>query len=228
MTEHPDERLTPKEFGHVDFAKVYGFLCYYCIRRRRLHLDGCTLRKWAAGVGRRCIYRSTCCAFIALPNRALLNCPLLLQLLPTMDRRTFVATAVSSLTASQSTARRPRLIAPRAAYEAARSGRMLLIDIRTPREWCETGITKVAHPLDMHGRHFRSKLLRLAGGHQERSIGLICTSGARSDALAEALFRTGWQNVGDVQGGMSGSWLHNGWIDLGLPVRKFCPLADKV
>lgn len=145
-----------------------------------------------------------------------------------MDRRTFVVAAVSSLTAGQSTARRPRLITPRTAYEAALSGRMLLIDIRTPREWCETGIATLAHPLDMHGRHFRRKLLQLAGGQRDRFIGLICASGGRSDALAEALFRTGWQNVADVQGGMSGSWLHDGWNDLGLPVRKFCPLADKV
>lgn len=128
----------------------------------------------------------------------------------------------------QGAAIQPRLITPRYAYAAARSGRLLLIDIRTPREWCETGIATVAHPLDMHARHFRRKLLALADGQHNRSVGLICASGVRSGVLAEALRKTGWPNVADVQGGMSGSWWYDGWLDQGLPVRKFCHLADKV
>lgn len=122
----------------------------------------------------------------------------------------------------------PRLITPRYANTAARSGSMLLIDIRTPGEWCETGIATVAHPLDMRARHFRRKLLALADGQHNRFVGLICATGGRSGALAEALRKTGWPNVADVQGGMSGSWWHDGWIDLGLPIRKFCLTADKV
>lgn len=128
----------------------------------------------------------------------------------------------------QGAANQPRQITPRYAYAAARSGRLLLIDIRTPREWCETGIATVAHPLDMRVRHFRRKLLKLADGQQSRFVGLTCANGVRSGALAEALRKTGWPIVADVQGGMSGSWWYDGWLDQGLPLRKFCYLADKV
>ena len=145
-----------------------------------------------------------------------------------MDRRSFVITVMSSLTVGRATAKQPRLITPRYAYAAARSGSMLLIDIRTPREWCETDIATVAHPLDMRARHFRRKLLALADGQHNRSVGLICASGVRSGALADTLRKTGWPNVADVQGGMSGSWWYDGWLDQGLPVQKFCYLADKV
>ncbi|MBK0326551.1 rhodanese-like domain-containing protein [Rhodobacteraceae bacterium F11138] len=106
------------------------------------------------------------------------------------------------------------------AHEMAQEGHLLLIDIRRPEEWRDTGVPEGAHPIDMRRDDFVPALLRLAGADPTRPIGLICARGVRSARLASELTQAGFTNVIDVPAGLLGSSAGAGWLAAGLPVRR--------
>lgn len=140
---------------------------------------------------------------------------------PLIGRRIFIGSAATLLLPGAK-APKNNMISPDDAFRGATSGRLLLIDIRRPAEWCETGIARPATPLDMRRAKFDEILLSLVGGNRARRIALICASGGRSSTLARRLRSAGFANILDVSGGMKGGWYSKGWIDLGLPLRKYC------
>lgn len=104
------------------------------------------------------------------------------------------------------------------AFEGARDNALLLIDIRTPREWHASGVGAGATPLDMRRPDFETALRELAGGDPHRPIALICARGVRSARLANRLAQAGFSNIIDVPEGMLGSKAGPGWVRRELPV----------
>lgn len=113
-------------------------------------------------------------------------------------------------------AREPAKMGVEAAREAVQAERMVLVDIRTPAEWRETGIPDVAVPLDMRQKGFVQSLLALREAHPDRALGLICAVGGRSAHVAGWLRQNGVEGVVDVSAGML---TREGWLARGLPVR---------
>lgn len=111
-----------------------------------------------------------------------------------------------------------RLDAPQA-HAAAQQGDILLIDIRTPEEWANTGIGEGARPLDMRRPDFVAALDALAAGDRARPIALICARGVRSARVSKALTESGFSHIIDVPEGMLGSFAGPGWLKRGLPVE---------
>ena len=109
--------------------------------------------------------------------------------------------------------------APAAQARAVQDG-VLLIDIRRPQEWRQSGVAAPARTLSMHEPGFLEGLSRLTGGDRSRPIALICATGARSTWLAGELEKRGYANVLNVREGMFGSQAGPGWLRRGLPVRK--------
>lgn len=107
------------------------------------------------------------------------------------------------------------------AHALARSGEVLLIDIRTPQEWRATGIGQGATPLDMRRNDFVQALSDLADGDRTARIALICARGVRSARLSNSLTQAGFANIIDVPAGMLGSAAGPGWVRAGLPVETF-------
>ncbi len=107
------------------------------------------------------------------------------------------------------------------AHAKALSGDILLIDIRTPREWRATGVAEGAVPLDMRREDFIQALERLTDADRSRPVALICARGVRSARLSNALTRAGFSNIIDVPEGMLGSAAGPGWIHAGLPVDPY-------
>ncbi|QPC43863.1 rhodanese-like domain-containing protein [Kaustia mangrovi] len=118
-------------------------------------------------------------------------------------------------------------IAPGEAYERARAGTLVLVDIRTPPEWRRTGIGAGAVPLDMRDGSFRDELLDALGGDPSTPVAVICASGGRSARLQERLSLAGFTNVIDVPEGMTGGANGPGWIARGLPLARY-PAAASV
>lgn len=108
------------------------------------------------------------------------------------------------------------------AHERSRKGEIVLVDIRTPEEWKETGVATTAHAITMHQdpRSFRQQLLAAMGGDRTRPVALICRTGNRSSNLQAEMRRAGFTNVADVGEGMAGSRHGKGWLKSGLPVRS--------
>ena len=110
-------------------------------------------------------------------------------------------------------------LTPPEALEAARAGDLLLVDIRRPEEWAQTGVPEGALPLDMRRDDFTEALLAELGD-PTRPVALICARGVRSDRLSARLASAGFTTVIDVPEGMLGSPAGPGWLARGLPVEQ--------
>jgi rhodanese-related sulfurtransferase len=106
------------------------------------------------------------------------------------------------------------------AHAGARAGEVLLIDIRRPEEWAQTGLGEGAIPLDMRRRDFLPALQALMTDRPGARVALICATGGRSRYLAGQLEKAGLTGVYDVPEGMLGSRAGPGWLRTGLPVRQ--------
>ena len=113
------------------------------------------------------------------------------------------------------------VIDARSADTQARRGKIVLVDIRTPVEWLQTGVPASAHAITMNqsAAVFLSALDEVLGDDRSRPFALICRSGSRSATLASQLRSLGYPNVLDVGEGMIGSRHGAGWLLLGLPLR---------
>lgn len=109
-------------------------------------------------------------------------------------------------------------LTPVDAHAAARSGDLILIDIRRPDEWVGTGIPEHSTPLDMRRADFEEALLQITGGDTDRPVALICARGVRSDWLSARLVAAGFTAIRDVPEGMLGSRAGPGWLGRSLPV----------
>lgn len=105
------------------------------------------------------------------------------------------------------------------AYVAAKAGNIILVDIRTPPEWAQTGIAEGAIALDMtKGQEFVKELTKLRDIHPDKPIALICRTGNRSGHVFKILNKQGFPGLMDVSEGMAGGPNGKGWIPRGLPV----------
>ena len=107
------------------------------------------------------------------------------------------------------------------ARAAAERGEIVLIDIRTPEEWRQTGIADVALPVTMHDRAFLTHLQGVIADHPGKRLAFICATGGRTAFIASELAKMGLTDLIDVSEGMAGSRAGPGWIARGLPVRAF-------
>lgn len=120
------------------------------------------------------------------------------------------------LSISSATAQ-PAILTVEAAYNAAQSGKIILVDIRTPKEWSKTGIGDGAVALDMTDKTFIPSLIALRESHPDTKIAFICATGGRSAYLNRYLWKNGFYNTADVTEGMLGSRAGPGWLKAKLP-----------
>ena len=135
-----------------------------------------------------------------------------------MQRRVFVgglAAGVGLATAGQAEG---MVLTAQEALAGLEGGDLILIDIRTPREWQDTGVARGAWPMDMRDRRFGARLTGVLERNPDRRVAVICRTGNRSGYLVEVLARNGITNVWDVSEGMAGGPNGKGWIPSGLPI----------
>jgi rhodanese-related sulfurtransferase len=106
----------------------------------------------------------------------------------------------------------------REAHDAARADKIVLVDIRTPEEWADTGVPQGAIRLDMTGSAFEVRLAALRLENPGKPIALICRTGSRTSTLQRKLAGRGWRDLIDVRGGMLGTPKDKGWLAEKLPV----------
>ncbi|MEM5517378.1 rhodanese-like domain-containing protein [Henriciella sp. AS95] len=111
----------------------------------------------------------------------------------------------------------PEMPVPRADL-MVRKADGLLIDVRTPEEWAQTGVPATAHTISIKDDDFVARVEKIARGDKSKRIALICKSGNRSARARDILIDAGFENVTSVAGGVTGT---EGWIDADLPVRPY-------
>jgi rhodanese-related sulfurtransferase len=113
------------------------------------------------------------------------------------------------------------VLSPQEAAAQAATGSRVLVDVRTPEEWRETGIPAPARAITMHQSRARfiAELDAALGGDRTRPLAIICRTGNRTGRLAPELRALGFSNVADVAEGTVGGANGPGWIKAGLPLR---------
>lgn len=100
---------------------------------------------------------------------------------------------------------------------------IVLIDIRQPEEWRQTGMPEgsvgvsMAHPEG--GQGFLRDVLAAVDGDTDAAIAVICRTGNRTSQVVPALQQWGFTRIYHIPEGMLGSRFGAGWIPSGLPVE---------
>ncbi len=106
------------------------------------------------------------------------------------------------------------------AWAMADAGEIVLVDIRRPDEWSETGSAGGSLRLDLRRDDFTKALAAAADGNRDAPIALICARGVRSARLGNRLQEAGFGHIIDIPEGMLGSGAGPGWITRGLPLDR--------
>lgn len=113
------------------------------------------------------------------------------------------------------------VVSPRDALTLAQSSKALLVDVRTPMEWTETGIPAGAATASWGQPNFLQDVLKVAQGDRHAPLVLICRTGNRSGRALALLRDNGFTHVSHVAEGMLGSAAGPGWLARGLPVTAW-------
>ncbi len=135
-----------------------------------------------------------------------------------IDRRVFLVSSSVALTLPALAFADAGLIAAQDALDRMATGQLILIDVRTPPEWQQTGVAQGAWPLDMTHRDFGGWLMAVIERNPDRQVAVICRTGNRTGRLMQVLKQNGIEGVLDVTEGMAGGPRGKGWIPTGLPV----------
>jgi rhodanese-related sulfurtransferase len=112
----------------------------------------------------------------------------------------------------------PLIMSAPEAANAVASNEMILIDIRSPGEWAETGVAQGAIALTMHNPDFPQQITAILNADHGKTIGLICATGGRTEYVVSFLSQNGFDDVVDVSEGMIGNDRGPGWIARGMPL----------
>lgn len=111
------------------------------------------------------------------------------------------------------------LSAPQA-LDMQKAGTVRIIDIRTLREWQDTGVPVGAWTITLRSEEeFVAAIGDAVKGDKSAKIALICRTGNRSGRAVQFLRTRGYTSVYDVAEGMVGSQAGPGWIARQLPVE---------
>lgn len=107
------------------------------------------------------------------------------------------------------------------AYARASAGEVTLIDVRSPREWRQTGLPAYAKAVTIHDPEglpaFVRKIAALLDNDPSQPVALICAGGVRSAYAEKLLEQAGFTAVYTVTEGMMGGRAGPGWLKHTLP-----------
>jgi rhodanese-related sulfurtransferase len=105
-------------------------------------------------------------------------------------------------------------------FASSHSG-TLLIDVREPAEWQQTGAPAGATLISGSRSDFVDAVLEATGGDKTKPVAVICRSGSRSVRAAEKLAAAGFTRVTNVGDGMIGrDGVGKGWLSADLPLTR--------
>ena len=113
------------------------------------------------------------------------------------------------------------LISAQEAYAKSKAKEIVLIDIRSPAEWKESGIAETAIAISMHEKGFLEGLEKVRKENPNKEIALICATGGRTHFVQNELKKRNLGSVIDVSEGMFGNKRGSGWIAQQLPIKKW-------
>ena len=134
-----------------------------------------------------------------------------------MSRRALLTGAAVFLCVAPLRAQSPAAaLTARQARDGLAGGTLVLIDIRTPGEWADTGVPQGAIRLDAEGAGFEVRLAGIRLDNRGKRVALIDRTGGLATSVQQKLSQRGWRDLLTVRGGMLGP---GGWMAEKLPVE---------
>lgn len=139
-----------------------------------------------------------------------------------MNRRTLLASALACAAAPALAQQDPLpSVSVKEAHDRLKAGKSVLVDIRRPEEWKDTGVAEGAQMLDMTSPSFLARLQALRMENPGKMIDIICRTANRSKRVQEILAQNGWRGfIVNVRGGMLGNPGNPGWLSENLPIVR--------
>lgn len=134
------------------------------------------------------------------------------------DRRTFLTAMGALVFMTSELGAETNVMTASDAMKGVEDGSLILLDVRRPEEWMQTGVAKGAWLLDMTDQEFGPRLMAVLQRNPEHKVAIICRTGNRTGYLSDVLAQNGITGVLDVSEGMVGGPNGQGWIPSGLPV----------
>ena len=97
-----------------------------------------------------------------------------------ISRRLFVAMLLAAGPASAQTLPPRATMSVREAHARSRAKEVILVDIRRPEEWADTGVAEGAIKLDMTSPVFEARLAGLRAENPGKPIAIICRTANRT------------------------------------------------
>ena len=112
------------------------------------------------------------------------------------------------------------------AFELYKNKKLIIIDIRTSREWKSTGVIPNSLLLPMHDENnmerkdFIEEIKKVLNENQNKTVSFICASGARSEMVKNYFLDKGYKNILNISDGILGQE-NDGWFYLGFPLESY-------
>ena len=117
------------------------------------------------------------------------------------------------------------------AYSLYKESNLIIIDVRTVREWQMTGVIPNSILANMHDENnlerkdFLNEVNEILLLNKDKKIGFICASGARSKIVLDFFLEQGIKNIYHIPEGITGR-SSEGWLFQGYPITNFSTKKD--
>ena len=107
-----------------------------------------------------------------------------------------------------------------------KKNKLIIIDVRTAKEWSMTGVIPKSILLNMHDDNYQERTSFLnelesqLNINKNKDIAFICASGARSKIITDYLINKGHKNVYHIPDGIIGK-NNNGWLYKSYPLINY-------
>ena len=112
------------------------------------------------------------------------------------------------------------------AFSLYKERSLLIIDVRTKKEWKMTGVIPNSILINMHDDNnleresFVEEVKFELDSNKNKNIAFICASGSRSEAVMSFFSNKGYKNVFHIPNGIMGHQ-NDGWLFQGFPITNY-------
>ena len=117
------------------------------------------------------------------------------------------------------------------AHSLYKEENLLIIDVRTAKEWKMTGVIPGSILISMHDdnnierKSFLEEINLKISSYKSKKIAFICASGSRSKVVMDFFLNEGYKNIYHIPDGIMGRQ-SDGWLFSGYPITQYMTVKE--
>ena len=117
------------------------------------------------------------------------------------------------------------------AHSLYKEENLLIIDVRTEKEWKMTGVIPGSILISMHDdnnlerKSFLEEINLKISSYKSKKIAFICASGSRSKVVMDFFLNEGYKNIYHIPDGIMGRQ-SDGWLFSGYPITQYMTVKE--